>query len=106
MKHVKGDLMENGIAFAAAILFIGILLGAGAIALGSFQSTYQGTLDSNSSKWTYGQASAVGVMGNGSSGVVNISTQMPTVGTIAGVGLIIMVLFGAIGVYVFGRMQQ
>jgi ABC-type antimicrobial peptide transport system permease subunit len=105
MKTVRGDLMEMGVQFAAAIMFIGILLGAGAIALGSFTSTYEGTLDANHSKWTGTESGAVSTMGNSSSGLVNISTQMPTVGTIAGVGLIIAVLFGAIGVYVFGKMQ-
>jgi hypothetical protein len=91
MKTYKGNLLDTGVNFAFALVFIGILLGAGAIALASFASGQTG--------------SAASTIGNASSGLVNLSTQLPTVGTIAGVGLIILVLFTAIGSYVFGNKQ-
>ena len=100
----KGQIAQ-GVSLVAALIFVGILLGAGAIALGSFQSNYEASLDSNHSLWTYGQSAVVGTVGNASSGVVNISTQMPTIGTIGGVALIIGMLFAAVGVYVFGRQE-
>ncbi len=87
--HMKGNLLETGVNFAFALVFIGIMLGAGAIALSSFASGQTGA--------------AASTINNASSGLVNLSTQLPTVGTIAGVGLIILVLFVAVGSYVFGK---
>ena len=92
MKTYKGDLLNTGVNFAFAIVFIGILLGAGAIALASFATGQTGN--------------ALYTINNASAGLVNLSTQLPTVGTIAGVGLIILVLFTAIGAYVFGQNKQ
>jgi len=89
MKNYKGNLLENGVNFAFALVFIGILLGAGAIALAAFSVGQTGT--------------SLAVITNASNGVANLSAQLPTVGTIAGVGLIIVVLFTAIGAYVMGR---
>jgi hypothetical protein len=87
--NMKGGLLETGVNFAFALVFIGIMLGAGAIALSSFATGQTGN--------------AAAAIGNASQGLLNLSVQMPTVGTIAGVGLIILVLFVAIGGYVFGR---
>jgi hypothetical protein len=87
--HMRGNLLETGVNFAFALVFIGILLGAGAIALSSFATGQTGN--------------ALNAINNASSGLVNLSVQLPTVGTIAGVGLIILVLFVAIGGYVFGK---
>lgn len=91
MTTYKGNLLETGVNFAFALVFIGIMLGAGAIALGAFATGQTGN--------------ALGAINNASAGIVNLSAQMPTVGTIAGVGLIILVLFVAIGAYVMGRPQ-
>ena len=87
--NYKGSLLDTGINFAFALVFIGIMLGAGAIALTSFSTGLTGT--------------AANTVANASIGIGNLSAQLPTVGTIAGVGLIILVLFVAIGGYVMGR---
>lgn len=92
MENYKGNLLDTGVNFAFALVFIGILLGAGAIALSSFATGQTGT--------------SLSVINNASSGLVNLSTQLPVVGTIAGVGLIILVLFVAIGTYVFKQSGQ
>ena len=91
MKTYKGDLMSTGVNFAFALVFIGILLGAGAIALAAFATGQTGT--------------ALATITNASNGIANLSGQIPTVGTIAGVGLIIVVLFAAIGTY-YGTKAQ
>ncbi len=95
-EHMKGDLLDTGISFVFGLLFIGILIGVGAIALTSMQPASTGGLNSNMT---------ASVFNNGSTSLVNYSTQLPTVGTIAGVGLIIMVLFVAVGAYVFGKKE-
>ncbi len=92
MRKYRGNLLETGVNFAFALVFIGILLGAGAIALASFAQGQSGA--------------ALGVINNASGGMLNLGQQLPTVGTIAGVGLIILVLFVAIGGYVFGMNRQ
>ena len=97
MRNYKGGLLDSGMEFGFGIVFIGILLGAGAIALAAFSTSQvqaQGSVQQNQ---------AVGMIYNATTGVGNFSAQMPTVGTIAGVGLILIVLFSAIGVYVLGR---
>ena len=65
MKTYKGGLLDTGVNFAFALVFIGILLGAGAIALASFASGQTGA--------------AASTINNASSGLVNLSTQLPTV---------------------------
>jgi hypothetical protein len=67
---MKGNLLDTGVNFAFALVFIGILLGAGAIALSSFQASTTGT--------------AANTIANSSIGLANLSAQMPVVGTIAG----------------------
>ena len=81
--------MDTGMEFGFGIVFVGILLGAGGVALAAFAVGQTGT--------------AAGVIYNATNGLANFSAQLPTVGTIAGVGLILLVLFSAIGVYVLGR---
>ncbi len=98
-EHMKGDLLDTGIAFVFGLMFIGILLGAGAIAITSMQPSATGAGGG------LGPNMTASVFNNGSSSLVNFSTQLPTVGTIAGVGLIIMVLFIAVGAYVFGKKE-
>ena len=83
MKNYKGDLLGAGVDLVYAFIFIGILLGAGVVALASFGTTQTG--------------SALAAINNATVGLVNVSLQMPTVGTIGGIGLIIIVLFTALG---------
>lgn len=63
MKFYKGNLLENGVNFAFALVFVGILLGAGAIALAAFASGQTGT--------------SLAVITNASNGVANLSAQLP-----------------------------
>jgi hypothetical protein len=92
--HRKG-LLNTAAPLILGFVFIGVLLGAGAIALAGMQTGLPTT--------TLTQNYTIAAIGNSSSSLVNLGLQMPTVGTIAGVALIIMVLFIAIGTYVFGR---
>ena len=85
MKTYKGDLLGAGVDLVYAFIFIGILLGAGVVALVSFNSTLSNT------------SQAYFAINNATSGLLNVSLQMPTVGTIGGIGLIIIVLFTALG---------
>lgn len=94
MKTYKGDLLSNGVNVVFGLIFIGILLGAGAVALAAMTPAA-----ATNGVAAYNQTAFV--IGNGSSGVLNLSTQLPTVGTIAGVGLILMVLFVALGYFAF-----
>jgi hypothetical protein len=97
MKFYKGDLLDTGVNFAFGLVFIGILAGAGGVALTSFGTgvTY--------ASGTAAQNQTVAMINNATLGLANMSAQLPTVGTIAGVGLIILVLFTAIGVYIMKR---
>ena len=61
--HMKGNLLDTGVNFAFALVFIGILLGAGAIALSAFASGQTGT--------------AANTIANGSVGLANLSAQLP-----------------------------
>ena len=92
MMSKKGQAITFGSAPRLILLFvlIGMVLGAGVIALVSFKNT---TSD----------ASAVQVLNNTVTGSVNLSQQLPTVGTILGVGLILVVV---IGVFAYFAMRQ
>ena len=65
------------------LVMIGLILGAGLLALDAFDDTL-----------TAGSDAAVAV-GNTSEGIANLSEQLPTVGTIIGVALIIVVVVAA-----------
>jgi LPXTG-motif cell wall-anchored protein len=95
MEGYKRGLLNTAIPAIAAFIFIGIVLGAGAIALSGMQTGLPTA--------TLVQNYTIASMGNSSNGLVNFGLQLPTTGTIVGVSLIIMVLFVAIGAYVFGR---
>ena len=79
----KGQAITFGNAPRLILLFvlIGMVLGAGVIALASFEDT---TTDVGSST----------VLNNTIQGSINLSAQLPTVGTILGVGLILVVVIG------------
>jgi hypothetical protein len=50
-------------------------------------------------------ATATGTFNGSTQGVGNLSAQLPTIGTIGGVSLIIVILFMAIGGYLMSRRQ-
>lgn len=70
--------------FVMTLVFIGMVLGAGLLALGSFKTS----LTASSA-----EANATGQV---ITSMANFSAQMPTVGTIAGVAVIIAVVVGAL----------
>ena len=85
----KGQLMDRGVEYIMGLVIIGLLAGAGAIALAAFSSGQTGN--------------ALNVINNATSGLLNFSIQLPSVGTIAGVGLIILVIVGAFGLFFMNR---
>ena len=91
MMGKKGQAITFGNAPKLILLFvlIGMVLGAGVIALASFRDT---TTDADAST----------TLNNTIDGSVNLSEQLPTVGTILGVGLILVVV---IGVFAFFAMR-
>lgn len=99
MQHAKGtysgQLLDKGVEFIVLLGFTALLGGAFAIALSGFAGS---TTD----------ATADAIIGNGSAGLLNMSIQLPVVGTVGGVALIIMVIVGALfaglgGLAVMGR---
>ncbi len=102
MKNYKGSLIEDGAMGVLGLVFIGMFTGAGIVALAQFSTGYQSTLSSNSSLWTFSQQGAVNALGNGTQSILNFSIQLPTIGTIVAIGLMITVLVGALlGAYAF-----
>jgi hypothetical protein len=88
MKY-KGQLLTRGTELVMFFVFVGILAGAGALALGSFATGQTGNTAST--------------IGNASSGLVQFSTQLPTIGIIGGISLLILVLFIGFGAFLGGR---
>lgn len=87
----KGQAITFGNAPRLILLFvlIGMVLGAGAIALSSFRDS---TTDVDAS----------GVLNNTLEGSTNLSAQLPTVGTMLGVGLILVVVIGVFAFFAVG----
>ena len=73
-----------------ALVVGGMILGAGALALGKFKDSL-----------TSGETAAMAVS-NTTLGIGNTAAQLPTVGTLIGVALIITVVIGA---FAFGRQR-
>jgi len=73
------------------LVLIGLILGAGALALSKFSDTL-----------TAGSAAKYAV-DNATAGIGNLSTQLPTVGTIIGVAIIIVVVLAAFAWGMGGR---
>jgi len=88
MKY-KGQLLARGTELVMFFVFVGILAGAGALALSSFGTGQTGT--------------ALATIGNASSGLVQFSTQLPTIGIIGGIALLILVLFIGFGAFMGGK---
>ena len=87
---MKGQVLDTGVNFVMAIVFIAILGGVGLITLAAFSSS---TTDTN----------AKAGIANGTSSLSNLMVQMPTVGTIMGVGIILLVVFVAFGYFMNKR---
>lgn len=64
--HMKGNVMQTGVEFALAIVFIAIVIGVGAITLAAFGTGQTGY--------------AAQAISNGSISLQNLSGQLPTVG--------------------------
>ena len=83
MKNKKGVTIGEAPSVILAFGLMILIAGAVAIALNSFK----GTTTTNSY--------AYNITGQGESGLKNFSDQLPTIGTIIGVSLIIVVVVGA-----------
>ena len=95
MKYYKGALLEDGAMGVLGLVFIGMMTGAGVVGLASFQATQ----NSNAS---LGSVAGYNALGNATTGLLNLSLQLPTIGTIVAIGLMITVLVGALlGAYAF-----
>ena len=88
----KGQAITLGSLPQVALILalIALITGAAAIAVTSFRDT------------TTASSGAYNITTQGLSSLTNLSTQMPTVGTIIGVVVIITVVIGA---FAFGRGQ-
>ena len=78
-EHKKGQLMQQGVSFVVGIMVIGLVLGAGLLALDGFADSTSGT--------------AKGAVNNATAGLAQVSSQLPTIGIMVGVGLLLLVVF-------------
>jgi hypothetical protein len=83
-------VMDTGIQFVLGIVFIGIVCGVGLITLAAFSAS------STNAVVTAG-------INNSTYGLLLMTSQLPTVGTIMGVSLILIVLFAALGFLVMRK---
>lgn len=84
MKPMKG-FMEQGIQIALGILFVGVVAGVAAITLNGFATGQTGT--------------TLNILNNASAGVLNFSQQMPTIGLVGGISIVLLILFSAVAVF-------
>lgn len=94
MKY-KGQLMGRGQELVMLFVLGGILLGAGALALAGLNTAGLALGATN--------ATVVSTVGNASSGLVQFSTQLPTIGIIGGISLLILVLFIGFGAFMMRK---
>lgn len=87
--NYRAGFVETGTEFAIGLLIIGLVGGAAAIALNSFATGQTGI--------------AATIINNSLNGVANFATQLPTVGTIAGVGLVLLVVMVSVGYFLYKR---
>jgi hypothetical protein len=86
----KGQLMDQAVTIIITLGFAAMLAGAFAIANAGFVTS----ITKANGNEVYNNS--VGVLNNGSSGLLNMSVQLPVVGTVGGVALIIAVIVGAL----------
>ena len=82
--------MARGQDLVMLFVFGGILLGAGALALAGMTPVVTSGLFSNHTQSAFG---------NTSGGLVSFSQQLPTVGVIGGIALLVLVLFIGFGAF-------
>lgn len=86
---------SSALTFIVALVVMGLVAAAGLLALASFRSTYN-----------TGNGGAVAVnttIDNSITGVGNFTGQLPTVGTMIGIGLVLLII---VGVFAFGLMRR
>jgi hypothetical protein len=93
MKY-KGQLIGKGQELVMFFVFGGILLGAGALALSGMAPAVSSGVSGNITG---------PILGNSSSGLIQFSTQLPTIGIIGGISLLILILFIGFGAFLGGR---
>lgn len=90
MKPMQG-FYEQGVGIALGILFIGVIAGLAALTFnGMFNSSF-GIANEN--------ATGARSLLNMSAGVLNFSQQLPTVGLVGGIAIVLIILFGAVAVF-------
>ena len=88
--HKRGQLLDQAVTIIVVLGFAAMLAGAFAIANSGFVTAItksNGDTNLNNS---------IAVLNNGSTGLLNMSVQLPVVGTVGGVSLIIAVIVGAL----------
>jgi len=91
----RGQLAGQGASLVLLLVFAGILLGAGAIAIGGIGTSAQNTLGLSA---IYNGTIAPAV-GNSSFSLTQFSTQLPTIGIIGGISLLVLALFVGFGAF-------
>jgi len=93
----KGQLMFRGQELIMLFVFGGILLGAGALAMAGMTPSPTGMGGG------VGPNATASIFGNSSGGLVSFSQQLPTVGVIGGIALLILMLFVGFSAFIGGR---
>lgn len=88
----KGQVVNfsSAINFVIALVVMGLVAAAGLIALVAFKNTSSSANANTSIDYAV-------------SGVSNFTAQLPTVGTMIGVGLVLLII---VGVFAFGLMRK
>ena len=104
MKY-KGQLIARGQEIVMLFVFGGILLGAGALALSGMNTAALSQFGNGTTTGTNAiyNASIGPTINNGSSGLMQFSTQLPTIGLIGGISLLILVLFIGFGAFLMRK---
>jgi hypothetical protein len=89
--------MARGQELVMLFVFGGILLGAGALALAGMTPSATGAGGG------VGPNATASIFGNSSSSLVTFSQQLPTIGVIGGISLLIMVLFIGFGAFLMRK---
>ena len=100
MKY-KGQLVGKGQEFVMFFVFAGILLGAGALAIAGIQTSGSNQLGGLTS--TIYNSTVAPTTGNTSFSLTRFATQLPTIGMIGGIALLILVLFIGFGMFIARR---
>lgn len=88
----KGQVVNfsSALTFVVSLVVMGLIAAAGVIALVAFKATSS-------------SATANTSIDNAVTGVSNFSAQLPTVGTMIGIGLVLLII---VGVFAFGLMRR